>query len=172
MAAASPNAATNRDRSTDPGLVGRTRAAIASCRTRQHELSLILLEIDNYENLLVMYGPDKMVQIVAGMRRAIQDISDMPCECLIVSDTRVAVILPDCERRHAVSLGRSLNDAVPVWMLEQGEVDAALTFSIGIASLTNPSPSARPDDLIDAADRCLFAAKRSGGCVIKSIDVL
>ncbi len=156
----------------DPGLQGRIAVAITSCAARQRELSLALLELDNYENLLVMFGPDRLAELIRAMCRAIQTLSDLPCESLIVSDTRVAVVLPDCDRQQAVHLARTLNDAIPVWLLEQGEADLTLSFSIGISSLATPTRSSRPSALIEAADRCLFAARRTSGSVIKSIDVL
>ncbi len=158
--------------SSDPGLHGRLRTAITLCGARRQELSLLLMDIDNYENLLVMNGSDRMMQVVSGTVRAIESLADIPCECVIVSDVRVAVILPSCERQQAVTLARSLSEAMPVWMRQKGVSDTAFSFSTGIASLATPSRSVRSDDLIDAADRCLFAAKRSGGGGIKSIDIL
>lgn len=158
--------------STDPGLHGRIAAAIAQCRARQRELSLMLAEIDNFENLIMLFGPDRIMRLVAAVSQAIQSLSDIPCECLVISDTRVAVVLPDCDRQQALCLARTLSDAVPAWLVEQGKVETHISFSTGIASLATPTHSSRPDKLIDAADRCLFAARQSGGGVIKSIDVL
>ena len=147
-------------------------AAISRCRARQDELSVILLEIENYDDLALMKGPDRMMQITACLRQVIQSLSDTPCECMVVRDGRVAVILPGCERQQAVNLARLFSDAAPNWLCEHGQIDTPLSFSAGIASSATPTRSSRPEDLISAADRCLFAAKRSGGSVVKSIDVL
>ncbi len=171
-APASPHHDTNSATDSDPGLHGRLRAAITLCGARRQELSLLLLDVDNHENLLLMNGPDKMLHVPRNIGRAIEALADIPCESMVVGDARVAVILPNCERQQAVNLARSLRDAVPVWVRNDSELDAVFSFSTGIASLATPNRSARPDDLLDAADRCLFAAKRSGGSGLKSIDVL
>ncbi len=162
-----------RDKSSaDPGLRGRITAAISSCRSRQRELSLMLVEIDDYDHLLIRQGPERTFRIIAVMQRAIESLSDSPCECQLVSDSRCAVLLPDCDRRQAVTLARTLLDAVPAWVVERIKADTRISCSAGVATLTAPSRSSQPDELTDAADRCLFAARRSGGSVVKSIDVM
>lgn len=153
-------------------LAGRVTAALSVCRTRHQELSVILLEIDNYESLVLVHGAAQMRRVSLRMKQAVQSLADTPCECVIASGARVAVVLPGCERQQAVSLIRSFNRAVPRWLREQGELDIVVSFSAGVAALAVPSRSAQPQDLIDSADRCLFAAKRAGGNVVKSIDVL
>lgn len=153
-------------------LEGRLLAAISRCRTRQHELSMILLEIENYEDLVMMKGPERMLRVPAHLKHVIASLSDSPCECLVASDARIAVILPGCERQQAVNLARVFTDAAPAWLCQQGDMDISVSFSAGVASLAAPTRSSQPEDLINAADRCLFAAKRSGGSVVKSIDVL
>jgi diguanylate cyclase (GGDEF)-like protein len=147
-------------------------AAISDCRARQDELSVILLEIEDYDDLLLTKGPDRMMQVTACLRQITQSLSDNACECMVVGDGRVAVILPGCERQQAVNLARVLSDAAPTWLCKHGKMDTPLSLSAGVASLATPTRSSRPEDLISAADRCLFAAKGSGGSVVKSIDVL
>lgn len=155
-----------------PDFEERVRTTISVCRARRQELSLILLEIENHENLLLIHGGQHMSRVGACIKQAFQSLADTPCECVSVSDARVAVVLPGCERQQAVNLARSFNRAVPTWLCEKYKIDTVLAFSTGISALSLPTRSSQPQDLIDAADRCLFAAKRAGGNVVKSIDVL
>lgn len=157
---------------SDPGLRGKIQSAIALCRTRQRELSLILLEVDDCGSHLLAMGPERMTRLVYATRLAVQELADTPHECLVISDTRCAILLVDCDRRQAIELARLLLDAVPAWLVRHGSTDSTVSFSAGIASLATPTHASRPDDLIEAADRCLFAAQRSGGGVTKSIDLL
>jgi GGDEF domain-containing protein len=157
---------------SDPGLRGKIQSAIALCRIRQRELSLVLLEVDDYASHLLAMGPERMTRVVYATRRAVQELADTPHECLVISDTRCAILLVDCDRRQAIELARLLLDAVPPWLVRHGSTDSIVSFSAGIASLATPTHASRPDDLIEAADRCLFAAQRSGGGITKSIDVL
>jgi GGDEF domain-containing protein len=156
----------------DPGLCGRISVAIATCRARQREFSLVLLEIDEYVQLLVREGLTRAVQLVAAMEHGITMLCDVPCECLLIGDARYAVLLPDCDRRQAVAVARTLVDHLPDWLLDEEKLGSPITVSAGIAAFAVATRNYRPEDLIDAADRCLFAARSSGGGVAKSIDVL
>ncbi len=162
----------SKNQTADPGLKGRIERTNAVCCRRQCELSLVLLEVDDYEYLLLTHGPDRTIRLMATVKQAMEHLCDVACECLLVSDARCAVVLPDCDRQQAVSLARSFLDTIPASVCDSGASDSLITCSVGVATLANPTRSSRPDDLIDAADRCLFAARRSGGAVVKSIDVL
>ncbi len=166
------SASHRHDRTSDPGLLGRLQRAMAACRNQQCELSLVLLEVDDYDHLLVMQGPDRTGRLMAAIKHAAEQLSDVLCECVLVSDTRCAVVLPECDRQQAVRLARTFLDAMPMWLLDRGEVDTMITCSAGAATLAIVTRSSRCEDLMDAADRCLFAARRSGGSVVKSIDVM
>jgi GGDEF domain-containing protein len=156
----------------DPGLCGRINAAIATCRARQREFSLVLLEIDEYIQLLVREGLMRAGQVVASVQQGIAVLCDVPFECLLIGDARYAVLLPDCDRRQAVAVARTLVDHLPEWLQDQENMNSPITASAGVAALSVPTRNFRPEDLIDAADHCLFAARSSGGGVVKSIDVL
>jgi HD-like signal output (HDOD) protein/GGDEF domain-containing protein len=156
----------------DPGLFGRVEAAIAGCWARQHEMSLILLELDNYAQLLISVGPERLSQIIAAMPDGMSALCDVPYECLLIREARYAILLPDCDRQQAVAVARSLVDHLPDWLLEQTGLTAPLALIAGVAALAAAGRNSHPEDLINAAERCLFAAKSSGGRVVKSIDVL
>lgn len=162
----------NTSATYDPGLCGRIAAAITTCRTRQQELSLLLLEIDDYAFQLVRQGPEHTSRMVASLRQGILVLCEVPCDCLLVGEARLAVLLPDCDRQQAVAVARALIDRIAPWAVEQGVSDTPIATSAGVAALAVPTGRSRPEELIDAADRCLFAAKASGGRVVKSIDVL
>jgi len=156
----------------DPGLVGRLRAAITACRARQHELSLVLLEINDQAQLLVVQGPAAWSHITAAVADGISALCDAPYDCVQAGDTRFALVMPDCDRQQAVTIARTLVDHLPDWLLDQVRCSVPITTTAGVATLAAPTRSSQPEDLIDAADRCLFAAQSSGGRVVKSIDVL
>jgi diguanylate cyclase len=82
-----------------------------------------------------------------------------------------AVIMPRTPLRAAVDVAEQLRLAVKKAELVRrstGEKQSCLTISIGVAALhARTSPQA----LIEAADVCLYAAKRSGrNCVIGERD--
>lgn len=170
--ATGPAAAKKIAQDADPGLDGLLLAAIGTCHARQRELSLALLEIDDMGHWLVRYGPQAMARVGGLLTRAVESLVDIDCQTLMVSDSRCAVVLPDCDRRQACELARMLLEEIPAYLTREGALSGPLPLSVGVATLTRPGRGSQPRDLIAAADRCLFAARTSGGRVVKSIDLL
>ncbi len=156
----------------DPGLLGRIGDAIAVTRARHCELSVVLLQVDEFPDLLIRRGLECAAQFSSALRTGVHLLCELPCECLLVEDARLAILLPNCDRQQAVATTRALTERLASWLVERGEAGALLTFSAGVAALATPTRHSRADDLLEAAERCLFAALQSGGRVIKSIDVL
>jgi HD-like signal output (HDOD) protein len=156
----------------DPGLLGRIGDAIAVTRARHCELSVVLLQVDEFPNLLIRRGPEFAAHFGSALRTGVHLLCELPCECLLVEDARLAILLPNCDRQQAVATTRTLTEQLASWLVERGEAGAPLAFSAGVATLATPTRHSRADDLLEAAERCLFAAVQSGGRVVKSIDVL
>ncbi len=156
----------------DPGLIGRLSAAAAECRAKRQELSLVLLEIDNLDSLLVAAGHEKAMAVAQRLTATIQAFVDQECDCLMVRDGRYALTLPDSDRQQAASTTRRLVAAYPQWFHSVGQTRIPVVCSAGVATWASPGRSLPAEDLIEAAARCLFAAQASGGGVVKSIDVL
>jgi hypothetical protein len=78
------------------------------------------------------------------------------------------LVLPACDRDLAVELATTL---VRGTRELAGSADGAprLSVSVGVATLSLPPKNFPADDLIAAANRCLGAARTSGGNSLKSI---
>lgn len=156
----------------DPGLCGHIIAAISACRVRQAEVSLVLWELDQQADLLVLHGPEQAAKILESVPDFVAAICDVTHECLLVGKARFAIVLRDCDRGQATAIARTLVQRWPKWALSQQLTAMAIASSAGVATLARPSRHSHPEALIEAAERCLFAAQSSGGHVVKSIDVL
>jgi hypothetical protein len=135
-------------------------------------LSVVLLQVDEFPDLLMRRGPESASHFSSALRTGVHLLCELPCECLLVEDARLAILLPNCDRQQAVATTRTLTEQLASWLVERGEAGAPLAFSAGVATLATPTRHSRADDLLEAAERCLFAAMKSGGRVVKSIDVL
>lgn len=73
------------------------------------------------------------------------------------------MLLPGVTREQACVTGESLRNRVLSLALPHpnSAVDPHLTISVGVAS-TEPALGGRVADLVDAADRALYAAKQKG----------
>jgi GGDEF domain-containing protein len=155
----------------DPGLLGRLALAINTCRRTRGEVSLALVEVDDYDGLLLSLGPERVADIVRSMETAIYANTDDQCDCLLATDSRYAIILPHCDRPRAVSATRWLLEEIPRWAEAHTGRSIDLHCSAGVATLATPGSNYPPQQLNAAAERCLFAAQASGGRLVKSIDL-
>lgn len=136
--------------------------AIVECRAKRGPLCLILADVDHFKQINDTYGHvvgDRVLRFVAQtMERNIkgQDVAAR------YGGEEFAIILPYTLLRDAVTVGEQIRAAVMSKELEKrstGERCAPLTISMGVAAL---QPDGSAQSLIESADACLYAAKRSG----------
>ena len=81
---------------------------------------------------------------------------------LIVQD-EFLILLANMNEKAAYDLSRRIQEAVMVHPhMTDENTKIAVTVSIGCATMSQGCPFHNPNDLIEAADRCLYAAKTSG----------
>ena len=89
---------------------------------------------------------------------------------LTLSPCRLAILLEGYDRQQGVELARQLRRGLNYWSLSNTG-HSTLTLSIGLATVSLPSKSFRPGDLLEAAARCLQGVLCSNGESDKSIDI-
>ncbi len=152
----------------EPGLLGKVETAIGRCRRQRLSLSLLLIQIENFEDLLMVCGPQKSVRLIRELRGDLQSFCGSSLPVVMSSDSVMAVIMSDCDRESAVELARDVLQESTLW---QDEAPLSYILSVGVATLAMPPRNFPAQDLIDAAERCLYAASTAGGRVVKSIDL-
>jgi GGDEF domain-containing protein len=150
----------------------RLTGIVAVCRPARRPLSLLLVTFSAGEELLTACGPEQ----VATMRRVLGQVCaklDHPGTiCLPHTEFGFALILPGAERRQAIELGNDLVRTVPALAVAAGlEQNEWLKIDVGVATVAQPPKNFPPRDLLDGADRCLYASHASGGGVVKSIEI-
>lgn len=156
----------------DPGLLGRLEAAVAACRQSRCSLSLLLVELNQFDKLLFLRG----IEGVERLRRLLQALCqklDHPGEaCVPYGEAGFALVLTNCDRRQVVQLGNELaNSARRLGAPRGAALDQAFTISVGAATVALPPKNFVAEDLVTAAQRCLYGAHTSGGSVVKSIEI-
>jgi diguanylate cyclase len=136
--------------------------AVRGARERNESLSLIMFDIDYFKSFNDNYGHltgDQVLRLVAmSLKQNIkgQDITAR------YGGEEFAVVLPNTVLRQALTVADHIRRAVMSKELKKkstGEILGRVTISAGV-SMLNPSDDA--DTLIERADACLYAAKRSG----------
>ncbi len=156
----------------EPGLLSHLKATVAACRNARAPVSLLLAEPVEQEELLCQYGPEGMERFRTLLQKAVETLGQDESIRVPYGDWGVAVILPDCDRQEAVRLGNQLIATMRqvrwagVWSSRGG-----VALSVGVGSVDVPPKNFPPEDLLEAAARCLFGSHASGGGVVKSIEI-
>jgi diguanylate cyclase len=132
---------------------------------------LLLADVDLFKNINDTFGHvvgDRVLRFVASTLKQSVKGQDIVAR---FGGEEFAVILPRTPLRAAVEVADQLRLAVMKAELirrSTGEKQARVTISIGVAALHHRTT---PQALLEAADVCLYAAKRSGrNCVVGEKD--
>jgi diguanylate cyclase len=136
--------------------------AIGNARGKNEHLSLVMTDVDHFKRFNDTYGHltgDQVLRLVAiSVKQNVkgQDIAAR------YGGEEFAVVLPNTILRSAATLAEQIRRAVMTKDLMKrstGESLGRVTISLGVAALR---PDDTPQSLIERADGCLYAAKRSG----------
>ena len=139
----------------------RLIAEIVRCKRYSKNVSLIMLDIDHFKRYNDTWGHqygDKVIsniaQLLVGECRNI----DIPCR---YGGEEFAVILPETSGEDAFKFAERLRLHIEARLQEE-----AITVSLGVASF--PKDADTKQNLISAADKALFQAKKAGRNQTKS----
>jgi len=136
--------------------------AIADASAKGEPLALLMTDVDHFKRFNDTYGHltgDHVLRMVAMPVR--QNVNHQHTAARYGGEEFV-VVLPNTILQAAATLGEYIRTAVMTKELKKrstGENLGRITVSIGVAALR---PGQTPQALIERADACLYAAKRSG----------
>mgnify|MGYP002622868609 CR=1 FL=1 len=163
----------NRLAADDPTLQSRLSAALLACRQSRTPVTLVLVELDHFDIVAFEHGIDAAQLAMNGLALLTAEIDHPGAHCTRVRETRLAVILPDCDRAEGVRFGRELLRRVQHAAATQSDdLHPAITVSVGIATVAMVAKNFPATRLIDGADRCVYAAQAAGGDALKSVEIL
>lgn len=156
----------------DAALLARLRVAVSACRQIRSALSLLLIEIDRYDELTFQGGDTMSASVVLRLESLCRGLEHPGLMCQRMREARFGVILPKCDRRQAVEIGNQLRLRLRNSVASARELAAGpLTISIGISAVNVPPRNFASEDLVESADRCLRGVASSGGDGLKSIEL-
>lgn len=136
------------------------RAELERGRRFEHDVGLLLLDIDDFKRVNDEHGHqqgDEVLRAVAGALRTSSRDVDEPAR---YGGEEFAVILPETDREDAWHAGERVRKAIAALAVPQrgGGGTLGVTVSIGVAAGRGVPPA----ELVGAADRALYDAKRTG----------
>ena len=153
----------------DPGFLGVLTTIVSTCRQSHCALSLLLVEVDRFDELLLTRGLAASQRMVGLIGTICQGLGLQDAICRQTSDSQFALILPSYDRWGGVEAANQLLRELR-HIAAPSEASPTMTISIGLAAVALPPKNFRPQDLIDSAQRCLHAAQSCGGNALKSIE--
>jgi diguanylate cyclase (GGDEF)-like protein len=144
-------------------LFDRLSAMLADCNNAQREMSLLMVDFDNFKQINDRHGHLAGDRILVETVRAIR--SQLRPDSLIgrFGGEEFIVAFSDCDAAASRQIAENLRETVVSAMTElMPGLRPAPTISIGIALLSQMPPITKVDPLIDAADRAVYAAKLGG----------
>jgi HD-like signal output (HDOD) protein len=151
-------------------LLNRLSATVPLCRSRRQELSLLLIET-NCPNVLAVVDKDSTQRLRQSLERSCAAHAH-GVELLSITAVQLAAILPDCERRQAVTIANDVLTDLADLTDHQEAAQAVHTAAVsaGVATVAAVPKNFDPWRLVESAERCLYAARSCNTNAVKSIE--
>jgi diguanylate cyclase (GGDEF)-like protein len=121
-------------------------------------VAVLMIDADRFKAYNDTYGHQAGDQVLVGIAICISDSVQRSGDCSArYGGEEFAVLLPGLSAIEAFTVAETIRLKVERWSQDPG----VTTVSIGVASMT-PTSSSNWRDLIEAADRALYAAKANG----------
>ncbi len=169
---APPTASRSESEAAGNDLIEHLAAAGRAGREARCPLSLLMLQLEPPAEESFGPGTAGYDLLLRELERGCRRLDHDGAQCRPTTSGGFALILPDCERRQAVEYGNQLSREWRKWVREtpwSGRAPEA-SVSIGAATIGLPPRNFSPADMSDAAARCVYASRSSGG-VVKSIEI-
>lgn len=138
------------------------------CQRHRHPLSLVMIDVDHFKPFNDHYGHGHGDDCLRHVSRALSACSRRSGDLLArYGGEEFVALLPDTPAEQAARTAEKLRKAVQSLGIAHRYSSSAdvVTASLGVATLV-PSKQSTVDQLMEAADKALYLAKRAGrNCV-------
>ncbi len=134
---------------------------LSRSKRRAFPMSLIMLDIDHFKQVNDTYGHkagDRVLRSLGEMIRTHIRGSDVPCR---FGGEEFVILLPDTTFDTSAQRAEHIRAEFQALAFFKGKDAIVPTLSLGVADFRGRNPKA--DNVLQAADRALYAAKAQGG---------
>jgi diguanylate cyclase (GGDEF)-like protein len=128
----------------------------------KHDLSLVILDIDNFKQVNDTHGHlqgDEVLRVIGKILAEESRGIDTPAR---YGGEEFVVALPETDREGALEVAERIRERIEAVVIPMVEGDGEMRITASIGSATMPAPPADVQDLVAAADGALYEAKRGG----------
>jgi diguanylate cyclase (GGDEF)-like protein len=154
---------------TTDGLTGLANHRTFQARLEEHllaaarygkRLSLILCDIDHFKSVNDTYGHPAGDVVLKGVARALQREARATDLVARYGGEEFAIVMPETDAPGALVIAERIREKVRALAFQTELGRLQVTLSLGVA--TCPDDGAKKARLVEAADACLYHAKRHG----------
>ena len=154
----------------DEGLQAILRRAAMQCRQQRISVGLLLLEIENFRALAQYLGQLDASTVEAALQAHVTEYLAPELPVYAPGDGHLAAVLAGRDRLDVVSDTRQLIRSFTAKLTEIVPTASVATIA-GFAVVRIPPKNFHAPALVEAAERCLYAARCAGGEAVKSIEL-
>jgi diguanylate cyclase (GGDEF)-like protein len=134
-----------------------------SSRELNQPLSILFIDVDNFKSINDSHGHQGGDSVLASVARVLRLCTREFDTVARYGGDEFVILLSNTTEKAAAELSKRIQTSVMIHphVIAEG-VEIPVTISIGCATMSSDRPFATAGELIDAADRCLYAAKSSG----------
>src|SRR5262249_51984887 len=143
-------------------LTDRLVAEIAHARRHETELSLLMIDIDEFKKTNDVYGHlvgDMVLRVVAARIARLIRVEDVLAR---YGGEEFAIVARGTGSAQAVTLAERTRAEIELLELKAQAATFRVTVSIGVAALPEVGADDGPNELLALADTRLYRAKKSG----------
>lgn len=131
-------------------------------------LSLILLDIDHFKQINDSYGHQQGDEVLRKVSEILMHSVRAKDVAARYGGEEFALVLLDADETAAARVSEKVRKVIEAHdFILEGHGPVKVTLSAGYATQRGSKPFKTPEDLLGAADRCLYAAKGKGrNCVV------
>ena len=126
-------------------------------------LSLIVVELDNYRDILADYGAVASDECLKNVATILERLISRPADCITrYGDKVFGIILPGTDEKGADYLAAHIVEAVSEQPFDFGVGKVQASVSVGVAAVLPVKPD-QYRELLMSAESAVYMAKSSGG---------
>jgi diguanylate cyclase (GGDEF)-like protein len=137
------------------------RKEFAYCLRHRVPLSLLMVDVDHFKKINDTYGHQAGDYVLARIAQRVADTIRVEDLFARYGGEEFALMLRESTDDQALICAERIRRAVDATEFSYGGSPIKVTISVGVATLTD-SDYVQPEDLIAAADKYLYRAKRGG----------
>src|SRR3990167_10031958 len=142
-------------------LMDATSLEFAKAQKQGLSLSIILLDIDDFQTIITDLGPaagDKvLIEVAKTIKNSTRDV-DIVGRC---GGEKFCVILPNTHLKRATAGAERVRNLIISRLFKEGQVSFNITVSLGVSCISE-ADTASARDLLEHADMRLYADKQRG----------